>query len=56
MVFALKLPMKKRYQEVRACFELMEQKFEQAGIEVDLTGKHLYHDREEITCHLRRRY
>jgi 23S rRNA (cytidine2498-2'-O)-methyltransferase len=55
-IFNLKLPMKKRYHEVRACFELMEQKFLDAGIEVDMSGKHLYHDREEITCHLRRRY
>jgi 23S rRNA (cytidine2498-2'-O)-methyltransferase len=55
-VFNLKLPMKKRYHEVRACFELMEQKFIDAGIDVEMSGKHLYHDREEITCHLRRRY
>lgn len=55
-IFNLKLPMKKRYQEVEACMTLMREKFQEAGIEVELAGKHLYHDREEITCHARRVY
>lgn len=55
-VFNLKLPMKKRYQEVKDCLQLMEERFEKAEINVSLAGKHLYHDREEITVHGRRLY
>jgi len=55
-IFNLKLPMKKRHAEVKACIELMEEKFAQAEIEVEMGFKHLYHDREEITCHIRRIY
>ncbi len=50
-VFNLKLPMKKRYQEVQSCLQKMRERFEQAEIDVELTAKHLYHDREEITVH-----
>lgn len=53
-VFNLKLPMKKRYQEVVACLELMQERFEKAEINVQVASKHLYHDREEITVHCRR--
>lgn len=55
-IFNLKLPMKKRFQEVRACIDLMEQKFKDRGVNVEISCKHLYHDREEITCHIRRIY
>ena len=55
-VFNLKLPMKKRYQEVRQCLDLIEQKCQEADINVEVSAKHLYHDREEITCHVRRLY
>lgn len=55
-VFNLKLPMKKRYQEVRQCLDLIEQKCQEADINVEISAKHLYHDREEITCHVRRLY
>lgn len=55
-VFNLKLPMKKRFQEVKGCFELMQEIFEKAEIDVDIAAKHLYHDREEITVHIRRVY
>jgi len=55
-VFNLKLPMKKRYQEVRQCLDMIAQQCEQAGIDVEISAKHLYHDREEITCHIRRLY
>ncbi len=55
-VFNLKLPMKKRYQEVRQCLDLIQEKCQQANLEVEIAAKHLYHDREEITCHVRRIY
>lgn len=53
-IFNLKLPMKKRYQEVKACLDKMGERFEQAQLSVEITAKHLYHDREEITVHGRR--
>ncbi len=55
-IFNLKLPMKKRYQEVQSCIELMQERFKKANIEVEMSFKHLYHDREEITGHIRRVY
>ncbi|MGH1463157.1 MAG: 23S rRNA (cytidine(2498)-2'-O)-methyltransferase RlmM [Neptuniibacter sp.] len=52
-IFNLKLPMKQRYQEVENCMNLIAEQFMQAGLAYELSAKHLYHDREEITCHLR---
>lgn len=52
-IFNLKLPMKRRYQEVITCLNLIAEQFMQAGLAYELSAKHLYHDREEITCHLR---
>ena len=54
IIFNLKLPMKKRYQEVQTCAELIDQLLAEAGIGYRLDMKHLYHDREEITAYLRR--
>ncbi len=54
MIFNLKLPMKQRYQETRQCLNLIEDQLAAAGIDFKLSARHLYHDREEITCHLRR--
>jgi 23S rRNA (cytidine2498-2'-O)-methyltransferase len=53
-VFNLKLPMKKRYESVKEALEIIDQCIEQhrAG-PYDLQVKHLYHDREEVTVHLR---
>lgn len=48
-IFNLKLPMKKRYQEVMLCLELIEGKLLKAGVGFQYQIKHLYHDREEIT-------
>ncbi len=48
-VFNLKLPMKKRYQEVMLCLERVEQHLTQAGLGYRLACKQLYHDREEVT-------
>lgn len=49
-IFNLKLPMKKRYQELERCRDLIEQVLE--GRAYQLRMKQLYHDREEVTAHL----
>jgi 23S rRNA (cytidine2498-2'-O)-methyltransferase len=48
-IFNLKLPMKKRFDEVARCRDAMQQRWQRAGISCSLQFKHLYHDREEIT-------
>lgn len=52
-IFNLKLPMKKRYDEVQACFDLLRGDGDHAGRGVELRAKQLYHDREEITVFAR---
>lgn len=54
-VFNLKLPMKKRYEEVLRCRNVMTERLIREGIDFDLAFKQLYHDREEITGYLCRR-
>lgn len=49
-VFNLKLPMKKRYDEVVDCLALIDERLRSAGIKYRLMTKHLYHDREEVSC------
>ena len=49
-IFNLKLPMKKRYQSVLECRQLLDMELKRAGIEHTLRIKHLYHDREEVTA------
>ena len=46
--------MKKRYESVKEALEIIDQCIDQhrAG-PYDLQVKHLYHDREEVTVHLR---
>ena len=53
-VVNLKLPMKQRYAEVKRLLERIEDGFRDRGIKVQIGCKQLYHDREEVTCHLRR--
>src|SRR5690554_552488 len=53
-VFNLKLPMKKRYEEWLVCREILLQGLEEAGLHCQLKARHLYHDREEITCFIER--
>uniref|UniRef100_UPI0027B9F8AA 23S rRNA (cytidine(2498)-2'-O)-methyltransferase RlmM n=2 Tax=Pseudomonas TaxID=286 RepID=UPI0027B9F8AA len=53
-VVNLKLPMKQRYAEVRRLLDRMEATFKARKIRVSIACKQLYHDREEVTCHLRR--
>ena len=48
-IFNLKLPMKQRYDEVRRCEALIEQRLRVAGVRATLELRHLYHDREEVT-------
>jgi len=45
-IFNLKLPMKKRYDEVELCFSILR---DASAKPIDLRAKQLYHDREEIT-------
>lgn len=52
-VFNLKLPMKQRYLEVKKCEDRILTTLESAGFRVDIQFKQLYHDREEVTGHLR---
>ncbi len=53
-IFNLKLPMKKRYDEVMQNLDTIRQQLESAGINAQIQASHLYHDREEITVHIRR--
>lgn len=51
-IFNLKLPMKKRYQEVQRCLIYLENLLEKQGLRFKIQAKQLYHDREEITVHI----
>jgi 23S rRNA C2498 (ribose-2'-O)-methylase RlmM len=53
-IFNLKLPMKRRYEEWLACRELIGERLQAAEVPFRLSARHLYHDREEITCFLER--
>lgn len=52
-IFNLKLPMKKRYETVQEVLTQMQQSFAEADFAVQVQVKHLYHDREEVTVHMR---
>jgi len=51
-IFNLKLPMKRRYDEMRQCFAVIEQVLKEHEVKYQMQAKHLYHDREEITVHI----
>ncbi len=51
-IFNLKLPMKKRWQEVQRCDAAMRAILDASGRRYRLRYKQLYHDREEVTGHL----
>lgn len=51
-IFNLKLPMKKRYQEVMQCLDMLANKLSEQDLRFEIQAKHLYHDREEITVHI----
>jgi 23S rRNA (cytidine2498-2'-O)-methyltransferase len=48
-IFNLKLPMKKRYDEVRRCEKIIRDALQRAHVRHTLRFAQLYHDREEIT-------
>ncbi len=48
-IFNLKLPMKKRWQEVDQILSRVRAELDQAGIAYRMAARQLYHDREEIT-------
>lgn len=52
IIFNLKLPMKKRYEELQKCAGIIEERLAAAGVKGSLRFKQLYHDREEVTGHL----
>ncbi|WP_017445433.1 23S rRNA (cytidine(2498)-2'-O)-methyltransferase RlmM [Gayadomonas joobiniege] len=52
-IFNLKLPMKQRYTHLNEVLEAIEVRLYESGLRYELKAKHLYHDREEVTCHLR---
>ncbi|MFQ3788477.1 23S rRNA (cytidine(2498)-2'-O)-methyltransferase RlmM [Halomonas sp. A29] len=52
-IFNLKLPMKRRWEEVARCLALLEEALHDAGIRAELRCRQLYHDREEVTVHVR---
>lgn len=55
-IFNLKLPMKQRFAAVQDCRYIIENKLAEAGLTpLSLRFKQLYHDREEVTGHLRLR-
>ena len=53
-IFNLKLPMKKRYDEVKRCEAIICQALEAARTRHALVLRQLYHDREEITAFVER--
>ncbi|AHG19233.1 23S rRNA methyltransferase [Chania multitudinisentens RB-25] len=53
-IFNLKLPMKKRYEEVSQNLQSIQEALATADISAEIHAKQLYHDREEITVHVRR--
>ena len=53
-IFNLKLPNSARWQEVVRCQEVVERALARIDGRHELRLKHLYHDREEVTAHLRR--
>jgi 23S rRNA (cytidine2498-2'-O)-methyltransferase len=52
-VFNLKLPMKQRYLEVKKCEQRILTELKSLGVTASIQFKQLYHDREEVTGHLR---
>ena len=52
-IFNLKLPMKKRTEEIKLCLNLLRKELDEAEGHYVLECKHLYHDREEVTIWLK---
>lgn len=52
-IFNLKLPMKKRYQEVTQNLHHISQQIAAYRMQAEIQARQLYHDREEVTVHIR---
>ncbi|ATJ81890.1 23S rRNA (cytidine(2498)-2'-O)-methyltransferase RlmM [Halomonas beimenensis] len=52
-VFNLKLPMKRRWEAVAEGLARLDEALAEAGIPAEIGCRHLYHDREEVTVHVR---
>lgn len=52
-IFNLKLPMKQRFQAVLDCRERIATRMDETGVRYELRFRQLYHDREEVTGHIR---
>ncbi|WP_289031979.1 23S rRNA (cytidine(2498)-2'-O)-methyltransferase RlmM [uncultured Paraglaciecola sp.] len=53
-MFNLKLPMKRRYESVQGALDIIEEVMKSANVGgYQMQTKHLYHNREEVTVHLR---
>jgi len=53
-IFNLKLPMKKRYDEVEHARVTISESLTRAGVRFELRFRQLYHDREEVTGYIAR--
>lgn len=53
-IFNLKLPMKKRYDEVLRCLQHIDEVTRAAGMRTSIRVRQLYHDREEVTGYVAR--
>lgn len=53
-IFNLKFPMKKRYEEWLNCRDVIVGALESSELRCRFRARHLYHDREEITCFIER--
>lgn len=51
-IFNLKLPMKKRYEEVSHNLAYIQAQLDEHGINAQIQARQLYHDREEVTVHV----
>ncbi len=52
-VFNLKLPMKRRWEAVSEGLARLDRSLNEAGVDAEIACRHLYHDREEVTVHVR---
>jgi 23S rRNA (cytidine2498-2'-O)-methyltransferase len=53
-IFNLKLPMKKRYDEMRRCEAIIDETLDRMHVKHTLALRQLYHDREEVTAFVER--
>ncbi len=53
-IFNLKLPMNRRYEQVMEDLQKLKLFLIENGVKFEMKAKHLYHDREEVTVHIRK--